>query len=82
MEFNLISTLGYEYPSLSLAEADRDTINTACYSPTATTTEYATIIPCAVNEAWFIVHQDYMTQIIGEPQAIEFYTPKSSPFNT
>lgn len=80
MEYNLVSTLGYEYPSLSLAEADREIINIACYSEGSTTTEYASIIKCEVNEAWFIIHQEYMTAIIGEPTLIEFYTPKETPF--
>lgn len=78
MEYNQVDTIGYEYDSLSAAKADRTTINNACHSEGASTTEFASIIKCAVNKKWFILHQDYMTPIIGEPKMIQYFTIKTS----
>lgn len=79
MEYNKNNRIGYQFQNLADAQASSKIVNDFYHSDTASTTEYAAIITCAKFGKHYIIHQDYMTNILGEPTAIEFYTFRQSP---
>jgi len=82
MEFyNLNTGLGYVFGNIENAETKRELVNSFFQNETSTTTEFASIITCAKFGKFFIIHQDYMTPLLGEPTQIEYFTPKPSPIN-